>query len=416
MKRTTLLLVILCQTLFCSIHAQRSRAFVDNIKTIELKVNGEKSALPILVMGNNDRLSISFDDLTHEYCRYIYKVEHCDFDWKVSEQLFESEYLSSSNNEEVIEHYETSISTTQNYTHYTFNIPNENMRPLLSGNYRVSIIADDTGELVAYAYFAVLEPRVNIEASVSGNTEIDWNKSHQQITMRVNTSSLQVAYPSEEIRIVVLQNHRWDNAVIAPNPSSYSGSIINWQHCKSLIFDAGNEYRKFEMLSTKYAGMGIDNIRPYGEGFYAQLAVDEQRTNYVYDEDQNGTSVIRTEDYYDQDLESDYVLTEFRLASPPLMNADVFITGQWNHNSLLNDAKMTYEEGKGYTAKLLLKQGYYNYMYLTRPDGKDAASTMPYEGNFFQTENEYTIFVYYTEQGGRYTRLVGHRTFSYRPN
>ncbi len=389
---------------------------MDNIKTLELKVNGEKSALPVLVMGNNDRLGISFDDLTHEYCRYIYRIEHCDFNWEVSEELFESEYLSSSNNEEVIEHYEMSINTTQNYTHYAFNIPNENMRPLLSGNYRVSIISDDTGELVAYAYFVILEPRVSIEASVSANTEIDWNKSHQQITMRVNASSLQAAYPSEEIRVVVLQNHRWDNAVIAPNPSSCSGSIINWQHCKSLIFDAGNEYRKFEMLSTKYAGMGIDNIRPYGEGFCAQLAVDEQRTNYVYDEDRNGASVIRTEDYYNQDLESDYVLTEFRLASPPLMNADVFVTGQWNYNSLFDDARMVYEEGKGYTAKLLLKQGYYNYMYLTRPNGKEAASTMPYEGNFFQTENEYTIFVYYTEQGGRYTRLVGCKTFSYRPN
>ncbi len=135
--------------------------------------------------------------------------------------------------------------------------------------------------------------------------------------------------------------------------------------------------------------------------------VDEQRRNYLYDEDQNGISVVRTEDYYDADTEADYIMTEFCLASPPLLNAELYVGGQWNNYIFDESSRMEYVEGRGYTKRMLLKQGYYNYMYYTLPQGKQCASTLPYEGNFYQTENQYTILVYYKEQGARYTRLVG---------
>ncbi len=372
-----------------------------------MKLGGQRQTLPIMTLGQNDRLTIGFDDLGDEHQRYCYTITHCNADWTPSDEIFESDYLASTGDAALIDDYEPSSNTTCLYTHYSFSIPNAQMRPLISGNYRINIFSDDTGDTIAQAFFCILEPRVSIEASMTTNTEIDWNESHQQIDMQVNATGLVLHNAEEELYAVVLQNMRWDNAAIGPKPTACFGNTLKWEHCRALIFDAGNEYRKFEMTSTKYAGMGVESIRPYEEGFLAKLFVSEQRKNYLYDEDNNGISVIRTEDYSDADTEADYVLTEFTLASPPLLNAELHIGGQWNNYLFDDNSRMEYADGLGYTKRLLLKQGYYNYMYYTLPQGKEHASTLPYEGNFYQTENQYTILVYYKEQGARYTRLVG---------
>ena len=65
------------------------------------------------------------------------------------------------------------------------------------------------------------------------------------------------------------------------------------------------------------------------------------------------------------------------------------------------------EETHRYEAAVYLKQGYYNYMYLQKGGGSP-------DGNFFETENEYIILVYYRPQGGRYDKLVGYRVMKTR--
>lgn len=62
-----------------------------------------------------------------------------------------------------------------------------------------------------------------------------------------------------------------------------------------------------------------------------------------------------------------------------------------------------------YEGQLLLKQGYYSYQYLM-DTGNGRGTTNPVEGNYYQTENEYSILVYYRQAGARYDRLVGWRT------
>ncbi len=411
MKR---ILICLCCFLLVGFSgkAQRTRSLKDHIKSIELHVNGSKSSLPCLRFGANDLLHVSFDDLGEQNQRYSYRLQHCNMDWTLNEELFESEYVTATGEEMLIEDYELSRNTTCPYTHYSFTLPNANMRPLLSGNYLITI-SDEAGETVAEAFFCIVEPKVAIKASVSTDTDIDWNGTHQQIALEINTNTLDLRYPEEEISIVVLQNYRWDNAVIAPEATSCPANKMIWLHSRELIFDAGNEYRKFELTSTKYPGMGIDRIRPYEEGFKAYLMTDEQRKNYIYDRDQDGISVVRVEPAIDSNVEADYVLMQFSLASPPIENAEVYVLGQWNAYQPSEEYRMNYVHGMGYVADILLKQGYYNYMYLTRPEGKDGFSTLPYEGNFYQTQNQYTILVYFRAQGSRYTRLVGRSEINY---
>lgn len=407
----------------CVLMAQRSMTLSDEIRTLKVVVDGGERKIPVMRLGTGERVNISFDDMTHDYRRFTYTLQHCTWDWQVSDNLFESEFMEASVDEGVIEGYTQSMNTSVLYTHYEVCLPNAYMRPLISGNYRLTISvedddADDGRRPVAIACFSVVEPVVGINASVSTNTELDWNDRHQQLTLQVNGGALQPRDARTEFKAVILQNGRWDNAVIAPEPTSVMGTTLLWEHDRRLAFPAGNEYRKFEMLSTRYPGMGLMSTGYYAPYYHATLFPAEVRRNYLYDEDRNGRCVIRTEDGFggSPDTESDYMLTHFVLEADSIPDATIYINGDWTHDLMTPSYRMHYNRANGtYEAVLLLKQGYYSYQYLAVPAGGDGTGhTAPIEGDFYQTENEYDILVYYSTPSQRYDRLVGYAGTTYR--
>lgn len=402
--------------------AQRSQILTDRIRTLRVEARETDRKLPVISLGSDEYLHVSFDDMTHEYRRFTYRVEHCGWDWKPTEGLFSSEYLVAAADEEVIDGYEQSMNTSVPYTHYAFTLPNGRMKPVLSGNYRISIFAEgEDGEPapVAVAFFSIVDPSVSISASVTTDTEKDRNDSSQQLSMTVNWGNLQPRDARTQLKTVVLQNGRWDNAKIAPPPSFVSGKALLWEHNRELIFPAGNEYRRFEMLSTRYPGLGMESTTWYDPYYHATLFPATPRHNYLYAEDQNGICVIRNDGTFSNspDTESDYLLTHFRLEADPVPDADIYINGDWTHDLFTPEFRMAYNASENaYEATLFLKEGYYSYQYLA-VGGTDphTGHTGPVEGDFFQTENEYEILVYYRDMTDRYDRLVGYLSVSSRP-
>ena len=396
--------------------AQRHEIKTDRIRTLQVHINGEWNKSPILHLGTNDYLTISFDDLTHEYCRYRYKIEPCNFDWTLNEGIFDSDYLKGETGDQPIETYEKSLNTTVLYTHYAFRFPNARTGVKLSGNYRLTIFDDDSGDEVAVVCFSVVDDKVPVSATATTDTDIDKNDHHQQIRFSVNPRNLRLSAPAKELKAIVLQNNRWDNAAIAPKSDFVTPSEIQWKYAKNLIFKAGNEYRKFELTNLHYGTMGIDKIRWFDPYYHAELYAGEDRKNYVYDEDQDGGFVVRTQESDDVDIQSDYVLVHFLLKREPLLQGSIYVDGAFCNNRFLPECKMEYNtDGKYYEATILLKQGYYNYQYLYVPDGAQAGETAMVEGDFYQTENKYSILIYFRPTGGRYDQLVGIREFRFMP-
>ena len=398
----------------------RIDAVANGIYTVRMAVDGDVAALPVLHLGGNEVLEVSFDELTHEYRRYTYRIEHCDADGEPTSELFENDYVQSTQEAVVIDDYTPSTNTTVLYTHYRFSLPNVDMRPLLSGNYRIIVEAEnDDGEhgVVFVAYFAVLDMKASLRASCTTNTDIDYNQSHQQLSLRLDLSNLPLRDPGSEVKVLVMQNRRLDNAVRSPKPTMQNGNILIWDHARELIFPAGNEYRKMEMLSTRYPGLHGDNVRWFDPLFHYTLMEDSPRRNYLYDEDRDGLSVVRWESSGDADTEADYVMTHFTLLSPRLQEKDVYLSGRWAVPEGSDKYKLTYNEQAGaYEGAVLLKTGYYNYLYLTSGQGSSySGSTAEMEGNYFQTENEYSILAYYRPVGGRYWQLVASISPTYRP-
>ena len=399
---------MLCLWLSLAGCAQRNRILNPDIASLQVVAGNNWLSMPVIGLGEGVPVNIAFDDLTHEYRRYAYKVEHCNADWSTSGDLFVSDYIDGFNADNVIEHVEQSINTNMLYTHYRFQIPNERCKLKMSGNYRVTIYdANDDDKAVAECCFMVVEPRMGIKLSVDANTDKGINSRWQQVAMEVKYGGgLSVTDVQRQIYTVVMQNGRWDNAVVNAKPQFVMGDGLRWSHNAQLVFEAGNEYRKFEMLDVRHANMGVEKIDWDGEAYHAYLWPDEPRGSYVFDEDANGAFYIRNSDNRENNSTSEYVHVHFTLRSPRL-EGDVFVNGVWTNDLLAAPYKMQYDEGaQCYRLSLLLKQGYYSYQYVWQQSNGQIA-TVPSEGSFYQTENRYQALVYYRKLGERADRLVG---------
>jgi len=396
-----------------NIGAQENICYSSRLKTLQVKVNGEWGEPPVMLLGGNNWMEISFDDLQASYQRYTYSITHCDADWTQSD-LLTSEYMTGFNDQR-IDDYEPAIGTEIDYCHYTLTLPNEENQLLVSGNYKVEIFEDGEDEPIAQACFSIIEPRVGVEIDVTSNTDIDTYETHQQVNFAVNYSGYSVSNPVSEFKYIVQQNHRWDNHATDLRPTLMQVNRLIFNHNRSLIFDAGNEYRRFEILDEYVPTMHVDEMTREGDYYHAWLFADEQRINYLYDQDQDGRYWIRNDDNVGNDTESDYFYTHFTLQMPPVAGGNVYLFGDLTNNQMTEEYKMEYNLiDHQYELVTPLKQGSYNYMYIFRYDGDSVGKTHPCEGDFHQTENEYYVYVYHRPFGLRYDKLVGFQKLTYK--
>ena len=233
--------------------------YSNNINTLQVMVDNDFLSPTVVTMGKGQTVRIGFDEMSHETRRLTYHITHCNPDWTPSAELLESDYLEGFN-DNVIDDYENSINTTVPYTHYRFAIPNDRCRMKLSGNYRITVFDDDSGERLLEARFRIVDQKTDLSLNMTTNTDIDVNKSHQQLSMTLGYRKLNITNPDEEILTIVTQNEREDNMRFNVRPTMRNAFGMEWSHNRELIFNGGNEYRKFETLSLSHPTMGIEEI------------------------------------------------------------------------------------------------------------------------------------------------------------
>jgi len=409
--RRVLSIAILLLSMLNLTKAQRNEVLSPHIQTLQVTAGDNWLVPPVVELHGDIPIVISFDDMTHTYHRYAYKIEHCEADWTTSDDLFTSDYAEGMTEGNTIDNITESDGMNSEYTHYALEIPNEHVSLRMSGNYRVTIYDDNSDENILIVCFLVVEPLMTISMSVTTNTDVDVNKQHQQVEMTLGYGSLPVSNHTEQIHTVLLQNWRWDNCKTNTKPTYIRPDGLTWTHSRDHIFDSGNEYRKFEMTDVDHATMGIEHTDWDGNQYHAWLWTDEPRTSYSYDEDANGNYYIRN--FYNDANEytSEYVVVHFTLKTPR-QRGEIYVNGRWTNGELSGKYRMTYDDmEQTYKLSLPLKQGYYSYQYvLVQPDGKSCPVAS--EGNFYQTENSYQTLVYYREIGGRTDRLVGYGRIS----
>jgi hypothetical protein len=386
---------------------QYTQLFDNNFKTLEVSDKG------IISLNGDEVLNINFDELSFESKNYSYKIMYCNADWRVS-NLAEFEYLDGMNLVD-IEDYRHSVNTFVEYTHYAFSFPNERIKPKISGNYLVQVFESGIPDnILLQARVYVLDKEANVVGKVRTNTDLGTNTKYQQIDFDVITDK-NISDPFSEIKVCVQQNHRTDNEVKDIKPSFISRNKLTFSNNPKLVFEAGNEYRSLDISNLRLLDDNVKN-KSFDE-HYSLWLEDKSRSDkaYKFTRDINGGFIVNLQNNnYEDDVEADYIYAGFTLAAKtPFLDGNVYLTGGFNAQ-LLNNRMQYDNELKHYVAYQWLKQGGYNYQYLFVPRGETRGSAAKIEGSFWETENEYEVFVYYRPVGSRYDGLIGYLSVSVR--
>jgi hypothetical protein len=384
--------------------------YYPSIKTIRVFKEGFELSPPVIQLNSTERLEISFDDLDQDIKRYKFTILHCESDWNSSLDLPVSDYIDGYR-EEDINQYAYSYNTTVKYIHFTTAFPTANMKPKVSGNYILIVYEEDTSRVAFTARFMVVESSpVVSEGRIVQSSKMADRLGRQQVDFEVKLNGFRVMDVGREIRVVVQQNGRWDNALWLSKPRFTRSDELDYRYDESNCFNGGNQFRTFDIKSLLYQTERILRIT-YDTANQVYLLPDQPRTfkQYVYEKDLNGKYYVKNEEYAENSsTEADYAWVHFFLPYPALLTTgDFFIMGDLTAWRLSAENLMKFSfERKGYELNLFLKQGYYNYMYVLKEKGKTAGDESFIEGTHWETENDYTIYVYFRETGTQYDRLI----------
>jgi len=377
-----------------------------HIKTIQFQGNTPQAQLPIIKLG--ERFQLSFDDIIGDERDYYYKIDHFNFDWTPSD-LAKGEYINGFDDMR-IDYYENSFNTLQMYSHYVLNIPNRDTRGITkSGNYLISIF-DDRGNLQFSRKFMVYEEIANVVVEIKRTRNLNYINSKQVVHFNINSQSTIFINPNQNVKTLVLQNSNLKTAITDLKPQYTLGNELVYRYDLEASFWAGNEYFNFDNSDVRGATSSIRRVE-LEDTFINYLYTNIARKNrpYTYNPDINGNFVIRNIRGQKASIDAEYVWVHFALQYYDDLKdgEEIHIYGNFNNYKLDDSTRLTYDRNNDvYRLRYLLKQGFYNYKYVIK-DKNNNVNEGAISGNFDQTENDYTVLVYYRALGGRFDRIVG---------
>lgn len=413
MRRTLLTYMMVVATLFTlrSEVDTTTGIFDRRFRTLKTEVEDNFMLPPVIRLGTNDRILVKFDEIGEDNSYLEYRLIHCDADWQPS-RLIESEYLEGFNSVR-IEDYAYSTATFVHYVNYLIAFPNEELQIKHSGNYLLQVYDPERPEeTLLQTRFQVTENIARIEGNVTSRTDMGHNTYWQQLAFEIDCQGIGEFNPYQDIIVYVTQNNREATKRRIMTPLRVSGDKIIYEHLNDLVFGASNEYRRFESVSNSFPGMRVDSLRYMGSNYHVWLKVDEPRqsASYSYDQTQHGRFLVHEYNSTDSDIGADYITVHFLLECPELPAYDIYLDGEFTHDRMDKENQLTYDHRVGgYVAEVPLKQGAYNYQYVTRSRQTGEISTSTIEGDKYETLNEYGIAVYFRPPGARADRLISYR-------
>ncbi|MFP4556772.1 MAG: DUF5103 domain-containing protein [Bacteroidales bacterium] len=387
-----------------------------DIKSVKLHKLGWELSEAALELRSNDKLLISFDDISDNPKSYSYTIAHCDSEW-IPSSLFFNDFADGFEINEIRD-YSYSSGTIFDFMHCRLEIPNDDIKLKISGNYIIKIFNTyEPEEILIQRKFIVYESLVGISSKIRQPSAGLQRQSGQQMELKVNTSEIRVSDPFSEVKTVVCQNYLFQGCKKDVKPTYIRDNELDYSHPDALIFEGGNEFRIFDLKNIRYVSQGIKSIDFHGGVFHAQLTPDKsrRREGYSSQSDLNGKFVISLERSNQSQTEADYVWVYFSLDTPMQLDegSDVYLYGELTGWQLSPENRMEYiPERKAYEKRLLLKQGVYNYRYVLANEQTGNVDVSHFEGSFYDTENTYMVLVYYKPIGARYERIVGYERIS----
>ena len=374
------------------------------IKTVKLDDGKQPVSSPIIQLGH--RINFSFDDLQADEKEYSYNILRFDENWQPS-ILNESEYIDgfASN---IITDITSSSGTLQSYTHYHLTLPNDDTRILLSGNYLLQVLDDDEN-VVFSKPFILYQKDLNVGVQVKWATDVQLKDRMQFIDFSLYVSGYTIQNESENLLVKIFQNNNINHSIDFRKPTFYKGAEWAYHYPHKALFEGLNEFRRFECKDVRGYNYGVSykELTDKLYDFYTYTALP--RTHYSYYKDIDGCYILNSVQAYDDvNSEAEFVKVHFTYQGDLNAGKSIYVIGRFNDFTADETSRLTLNDETGvYENVQLLKQGYYDYMFVT----KNASGQMDQtaiEGSFAETENIYTVLVYYKAPGARYTKVIGY--------
>lgn len=390
-----------------------------NISGVKVFMRGDQMAYPLLTLNSADQFELHFDDLDGRVKNYYAGFELCNADWTPA-NLSTFDYIKGFSNVRLNQYRVSSIAFTK-YIHYQAILPDRNSTPTKSGNYLLKVYMDgDTSKLAFTRRVLVVERISDIAAQILQPFNSEIFRTHQKVQFSVSKSQMNIVNPQQQIKAVILQNNRWDNAITGLKPTFIRGNMLEFNTENEAVFPAGKEFRWVDLRSFRFRGNHVAKTVYDRNNTEIFIEPDAERSNqrYINFKDFNGHYYIASTDTDNPWWQGDYGQVHFTFIptnNQPYVNKKVYLVGEFNMYNTNDTSAMVYNAGQGvYEKTLLLKQGYYSYTFVTKDAGnrKATGSTEQTDGNFWETENDYTILLYYRSIAGRHDELVGAATIN----
>lgn len=395
---------------------QPDKVYRENIKTVKFTKYGDPIGYPVMRLNGNDLLELHFDDLDGGVKNYYYTFQLCNADW-LPAQLNYFDYVRGYSQIR-INNYKVSTIAITRYTHYQANIPDRNALPTKSGNYLLKVFLDgDTSKIAFTRRMLVVDDRLPVGAQVTQPFNQQYFQTHHRIQVQLETTNMDIRYPQQQLQVFILQNQKWDNALVVTQPTFIRQGMIQYSNENAMIFPAGKEYRWLNLRSFRLLGDRIIRQQNTNSSYELFVKDDYPRLprQYFYYRDMNGWYVNETIDNLNPYWNADYAKVHFTFKPSggiPYTQGELVIIGQLSNGGDDKESIMSYNRENGsYETTLFLKQGYYDYQYAVRQytNGHYQLNTSIPEQDAWETENNYMILVYYRELGGRSDQLLGIR-------
>jgi hypothetical protein len=390
------------------------KVYLPNIKSAQLHVLGNQVAYPIIRLNGADRLELHFDDLDPTIRNYSYTFQLCNADWTPT-MLSQFDYIKGFSQQRISTYRVSTLAYTR-YVHYQAVLPDRNCVPSRSGNYILKVFLDgDTSKLAFTKRLLVYEDKAIIAAQVQQPFNTQLFRTHQKIQFKVNTKNLNVVNAYQQVNVAILQNSRWDNAVRNIRPTFMTNNQLEYNTEEDAVFPAGKEWRWLDLRSFRLQSDRVLSANYSNKATEIFVKPDLSRRSYQFSfyRDVNGFYYIEPSENINPYWQADYATVRFTYIPPgntPYPDKDVYLFGMLTNYGQSDSARMRFNTEKGvYETSLFLKQGYYDFTYATR-DTKGNAKGFSFDeadGNYWESENEYTILIYYRPLGGRADELVG---------
>lgn len=413
------LIIFICMSILHA-HGQNNvfvyenKVYQPNIKTVECYNSNKEQSTPIITLGSSETITFGFDDLKGGNRTYSYTIEHCSSDWKPT-RINSIDYLDGLN-EDIIFNYRYSFNTLQKFTHYDLKLPNAQIKPKIAGNYLLKVYENgNKSKPVISQRFYVLSPSVNVSTEVVPSSQVANRDKKQKINFTI-FHQMPIQNPNQDLKALVVQNNILNTAILNTKPTFVRQGALVYNELHTNEFWAGNEYRKFDIRSFRYKAEHVQEL--YLDSLNTAILFTDQSNNtskYTSQFDENGNFFIRNQEDRDNVTDSDYAHVLFSLnIAPPATKGSIYVVGRFNNYTLGEENKLIYDPNrKRYVANIKLKQGLYDYKYVWVDEAGKFDDTL-FEGSFFETENNYQVFVYYRKPAGRWEELIGYSNISNR--